>query len=251
MTEKKFDAILACRVGGTRLYGKPLQLLDIDSKVTILEYLVEYIKQIKNIDTICLAIADGKANYGFAELAEKHGWSYVFGQEEDMLGRIIKAADQLGTEIAFLDSTESPFLYYDKVDELFEQQVREAINLSSVSELPDGASPSLVDIESLRISHQHAQQRNKELVTSYIFDHQGDFKINMLRPEEKLRRSDIRITVDYPEDLVFCRRVYQDLRGRDRLIKLTDIIDYWDADQQRRRPVEEIGVDWGHGRIWA
>lgn len=251
MTEKKFDAILACRVGGTRLYGKPLQLLDIDSKVTILEYLVEYIKQIKNIDTICLAIADGKANYGFAELAEKHGWSYVFGQEEDMLGRIIKAADQLGTEIAFLDSTESPFLYYDKVDELFEQQVREAINLSSVSELPDGASPSLVDIESLRISHQHAQQRNKELVTSYIFDHQGDFKINMLRPEEKLRRSDIRITVDYPEDLVFCRRVYQDLRGRDRLIKLTDIIDYWDADQQRRRSVEEIGVDWGHGRIWA
>jgi spore coat polysaccharide biosynthesis protein SpsF len=168
-----------------------------------------------------------------------------------MLGRIIKAADQLGTEIAFLDSTESPFLYYDKVDELFEQQVREAINLSSVSELPDGASPSLVDIESLRISHQHAQQRNKELVTSYIFDHQGDFKINMLRPEEKLRRSDIRITVDYPEDLVFCRRVYQDLRGRDRLIQLTDIIDYWDADQQRRRPVEEIGVDWGHGRIWA
>ena len=251
MSGRKFDAILACRNGGTRLYGKPLQLLDIDNKITILEYLIKYVKQIESIDTICLAIAEGKENYGFAELAEKHGLSFIFGEEEDMLGRLIKAADHIETEIAFLDSTESPFLYFDKVDELYKQQVADDINLSSVSELPDGAGFSLVDVASLRKSHAHATQRNKELVTSYIFDNQDNFKINMMKPEEKLRRPEIRITVDYPEDLVFCRRVYQDLKGADRLIKLADIIDYWDADQQRRLPVEEIGVDWGHGRIWA
>ena len=96
----KLDAILACRVGGTRLYGKPLQFLDIKNRVTILEYLVRYIKQVKHVDSICLAIAEGKQNYGFAELAERHGWNYVFGSEEDMLGRIIKAAKKYDTDKA-------------------------------------------------------------------------------------------------------------------------------------------------------
>lgn len=251
MAKKKFDAILACRVGGIRLYGKPLQLLDIERRVTILEYLVKYIREVKHIDSICLAIAEGQENYGFAELAEKHGWKYVFGEEDDMLGRILKATDKLGTQIAFLDSTESPFLYYDKVDELFERQVQESIQLASISELPDGAGFALMDIESLKISHHHATQRNKELITSYIFDHQDDFKIYMLQPEPKLRRSDVRITVDYPEDLVFCRHIYRDLGGGERLVKIVDIINYWDANPKLRKPVEEIGVDWGHGRLWA
>ena len=44
MKEKKCDAILPVRVTGTRLYGKPLQLLDIENRVTILEYLVKYEK---------------------------------------------------------------------------------------------------------------------------------------------------------------------------------------------------------------
>ncbi len=251
MAKKKFDAILACRVRGTRLYGKPLQLLDVEQRVTILEYLVKYVREIKHIDSICLAIAEGQENHGFVEVAERHGWHYIFGAEDDMLGRILKAAETLGTQIAFLDSTESPYLYHDKVDELFERQVQESIQLASISELPDGASFALVDIESLKISHRHASQRNKELVTSYIFDHQDDFKIHMARPEPKLRRSDVRITVDYPEDLVFCRQIYRDLGGRDRLVKVADIIDYWDAQPQRRKPVEDIGVDWGHGRLWA
>jgi len=247
---KKVDAILACRVGGTRLYGKPLQFLDIENRVTILEYLVKYIKQIKHIDSICLAIADGKENYGFAKLAEKNNWDYIFGDEEDMLGRVLKAADKIGTEIAFLDSTESPYLYHEKVDALIELQIEEKINLASISDLPDGASFALMDTQTLWISHQNGTQHNKELLSSYVFDHQEQFKVKMLKPDPKLSRSDIRITVDYPEDLVFCRYIYRDLGGKDRLIKLAEIVNYWDSNHLLRKPVEEIGVDWGHGRIW-
>ncbi|MFH1386141.1 MAG: hypothetical protein ABIH50_00530 [bacterium] len=250
MKNIKFDAILPCRVGGTRLYGKPLQFLDIENRITILEYLVKHIKQIKSVDSICLAIAEGKQNYGFAELAEKQGWNYMFGSEEDMLGRIIEAAKKFGTEVALLDSTESPYLYYDRIDELFAKFVEDKLHLSSISELPDGASFAIMDLGSMQKSHKNGTQRNKELITSYIFDNQDDFKVLMVSPESKLRRSDIRITVDYPEDLVFCRYIYRDLKGKDRLIKLEEIIDYWDKNKQLRKPVEEIGVDWGHGRIW-
>ena len=42
---KKVDAILACRVQGSRLYGKPLQTLSTDGP-TVLESLLEYINSI-------------------------------------------------------------------------------------------------------------------------------------------------------------------------------------------------------------
>ena len=246
----KLDAILACRVGGTRLYGKPLQFLDIKNRVTILEYLVRYIQQVKHVDSICLAIANGKQNYGFAELAERQGWNFVFGDEQDMLGRILKAAKKYDTDIALLNSSESPYFYCDKVDEVFEQMVASQINFSTISNLPDGSNFVMMDLETLQMSHQNGSQRNKDSVTSYVFDNKEKFKISMVKPEEKLQRSDIRITVDYPEDLVFCRRIYRDLKGREGLIKLPDIIDYWDADVIRRKDVEDIGVDWGEGRLW-
>jgi len=247
---KKVDAILACRVGGTRLYGKPLQFLDVKNRLTILEYLVKYIKMVNHVDSICLAIAEGKQNFGFAELAERHGWNFVFGSEADMLGRIIKTAKKYDTDIALLNSSESPFLYYERIDELIEQMIESQFNFSTISHLPDGSNFVLMDLDTLMISHQNASQRNKESVTSYVFDNKEKFNISMVKPEHKLRRSEIRITVDYPEDLVLCRHIYKDLKGREGLIKISDVIDYWDSNVDRRRDVENIGVDWGEGRIW-
>jgi len=250
LNKKKFTAILPCRVGGTRLYGKPMQLLDIENRITILEYLVSYLKQSQHIDSVCLAIANGKENHVFAKLAEKNDWKYVFGEENDMLGRTLKAVDKFNVEIMFINSTESPFLFYDHIDKLYEQHVEDRFDLSFFSHLPDGAGYHIINTSALRKSYKNASDRHKELLTAYIFDNKEQFKLNIRLPENKLRRSDIRITVDYPEDLVFCRKVYKDLQGYKNLIKISDIVDYWDKNEIIRKPVSEIGVDWGHGRIW-
>jgi spore coat polysaccharide biosynthesis protein SpsF len=251
MKEKKCDAILPVRVTGTRLYGKPLQLLDIENRVTILEYLVKYIKESNLIQDICLAIADSKANYVFADLAEEKGWEYIFGDEIDVLGRMLKAADKIGTDIIFRGSTESPFLFNEDLDHLIEKHIEGDYDLSKYSALPEGSSYSLNSILALKISHEKGTSRHRsELINSYIYDFQDQFKIYVEDPPEKLKRSEVRITVDYPEDLVFCRIVYKALDGYNKLIKISDIVDFWDKNPDIRKPMEEIGIDWGHGRLW-
>ncbi len=252
MGKPKFDAMLACRVTGTRLYGKPLQLIDIEKQLTILEYLVMYIRQSQYIDSICLAIADEKENYGIADLAEKNGWNYVFGDTVDVLGRILKAVDKFDTQMVFRITTDCPFIFHERLDELYEQHIRGNYDLSKFSELPEGTGYSIMKAEALRICHIKGTSRHRsELVNSYIFDHQDEFKLNIQKPDEKLRRPEVRVTVDYPEDLVFCRKVYTALDGRKRCIPIAEIIDYWDNNEELRQPLEEIGIDWGHGRLWA
>ena len=43
----------------------------------------------------------------------------------------------------------------------------------------------------------------------YIREHKNDFSIGYLQPPQEFVRKDLRLTVDYPEDLVVCRTVYK------------------------------------------
>ena len=45
-------AVLACRNQSSRLYGKPLQHLDVDRRVSILDYLVAQLRQRPEIGAI-------------------------------------------------------------------------------------------------------------------------------------------------------------------------------------------------------
>ena len=61
--KKKLVCVLACRNQGSRLYGKPLQNLDIKKKVRVIDYMIKNIKKIKIIKDIVLAISKEKDNF--------------------------------------------------------------------------------------------------------------------------------------------------------------------------------------------
>lgn len=50
--------------------------------------------------------------------------------------------------------------------------------------------------------------------------------------------------------IIFCQKVYQALKKPDELIKVEEIVEFWDRNPILRKPLEEIGIDWGHGRVW-
>ena len=56
--KKKLVCVLACRNQGSRLYGKPLQNLDIKKRIKVIDFLLNRIKKIKSINSIVLAISD-------------------------------------------------------------------------------------------------------------------------------------------------------------------------------------------------
>ena len=248
---KPLDVVLPCRVTGTRLYGKPLQLIDIQNNITILENLVRYIMDTGIFGRICLAISEEEENHGFIRLAKAKDWDYITGSPHDVLGRVNKATEFLQCEHIGFASTENPFIFTEQLPQIYERHVKENLDFSMQSDLPDGAAFSILKTEALRISHRDGTDRHRsELVTSYVFDNKEKFKMNNMAPPEELRRSNIRLTVDYPEDLIFCRQVYMSLKGYERLIPLREIVQFWDTHPVLRKPLETIGIDWGHGRLW-
>jgi spore coat polysaccharide biosynthesis protein SpsF len=246
----KVVAALACRVQSKRLYAKPLQFIDIDNEVTILEYLVGSLKECGSIDEIVLAISEGVENKPFELLADKMGLQYVIGPEIDVQQRLIMAGDKAKGDIVYRITTENPFVYMDNFDEILDSHVKNKASLTIIEGLPEGTYYELIDLNALKKAHDEGEERHRsELCTLYMAENPDKFYLQRLRTgSEKLQRPDIRLTVDYPEDLIVVREVYKALKKEGGYIKIEDIIDYLD----KHPTLKEVNgwIDAGTGRIW-
>ena len=79
MISKKLVAAIACRNNGSRLYGKPLQNLDVSNQVTILDNIIGCLKSLNIIGEIVLGISVGSDNLVFEEYAINNKLKYILG----------------------------------------------------------------------------------------------------------------------------------------------------------------------------
>ena len=80
------------------------------------------------------------------------------------------------------------------------------------------------------MAHAQGERRHRsELCSLYIRENPQQFKIMAIDVPKYFNRPDIRLSVDYPEDLVLCRAVYQHFKTKVPLVPLSDIIAYLDT----------------------
>ena len=111
-------AALAVRNQGSRLYGKPLQNLDVESGNNCVWQIYWRVSgRLSVLSEIVLGIAEGVENAVFIKYAEDANIPFIVGDEVDVLGRLIACGQKTnGTDI-FRVTSESPFPSYDFVQE--------------------------------------------------------------------------------------------------------------------------------------
>jgi spore coat polysaccharide biosynthesis protein SpsF len=111
--KKKLIAALACRLDGTRMFGKPLQRLDIEEDTKIIDNIVNCLKKFKFIKDIVLGISEGEINRFFITYAKSKNIKFIIGDKEDVLSRLIKCAKKTNASDILRTTSESPFVYFD------------------------------------------------------------------------------------------------------------------------------------------
>lgn len=227
---RKLVAALACRAGGSRLYGKPLQYLDIERRITVLDYMLRFLATEPSIDAVVLGVAEGPENEPFHAIARRHGIGSVRGDETDVLMRLIQCGDVAGATDVFRITTESPFTYFESIPEAWRRHRERDNDVTAVMDVPDGAGFEILSMRALRRSHHEGEARHRsELCSLYIREHLDKFRVESLDVPRDVQRLDLRLTVDYPEDLILCRRVCERFRALAPRIPLGEIIAYLDA----------------------
>ena len=108
--KRKLVAALACRNQGSRLYGKPLQNLDVEKGVRVIDNIIDGLNSLACIDSIVLGISEGEENEVFKTVANEKGIEYIVGNQIDVLHRLIMCAEKVNGTDVFRVTSESPFL---------------------------------------------------------------------------------------------------------------------------------------------
>jgi spore coat polysaccharide biosynthesis protein SpsF len=102
-------------------------------------------------------------------------------------------------------------------------------NATFLDDIIDGCGFEIIKLNALKESHDKGDIKHRsELCTLFIREHEDDFQIQRLYPPEELNRKDLRFTVDYPEDLIVCRAVYEKFKENAPMIPLLAAVRFID-----------------------
>jgi len=226
---RRLAAAVACRNQGARLYAKPLQNLDVYGGVRILDNIIGCLQSIPCIDEVVLGISEGQENEIYRRIAGEKGLAFIVGDERDVLSRLIQCGERAGATDIFRVTSESPFLHFEQAEELWRRHREERADATFLWNIIDGAGCEIYTLDALRTSHERGDARHRsELCSLYVREHPEEFKTLHVNCPDALARKDIRLTVDYPEDLVVCRAVYMALQEQAPRIRVPDIVEYLD-----------------------
>lgn len=240
----KVAATLACRAESSRLYGKPLQRV---GDRTILEHLIDRLRKVPTIDEVVLAIANTPSSEVFVALARQKDLKFVVGDEADVLGRLILAAESVDADIVIRQTTENPYIYWENLEELTREHIEEDADLTVTEGLPHGAWAEIISVEALKRSHRFGEDRHRsEFCTLFIAENPDEFVIKRVPAPDCLHRPDQRLTVDTPEDLIVVRTLWDALQKDGELITIAEIVAYLDNHPE----VAAINSDQETLRLW-
>lgn len=234
---RRLIAALACRSGGSRLYGKPLQPLAPGK--TILDQILDTIDALPAIETAVLGISEGAENLIFIDAAKKRGLPYILGDERDVLRRLVDCGRVTGASDVFRVTTECPFLWTEPFAQAWQEHVANGHDITVTDGLPEGAIFEIYTQEALERCHANGDERHRsEMCSLYAREHADEFRLKVILPTPDVDRPDIRLTVDNAEDLVLCREVFKHFQEQAPLIPLVDIIRFLDGRPELKALVE-------------
>ena len=223
-------AILQARMTSSRLPGKVLEPLE--GAPMILRQ-IERIRRSEAIGGLVVATSTDPSDDRLAAALKAHDVTVVRGSLDDVLARFIAVIDQYETDAVVRLTADCPLAspaVIDAVVNAFTSNNLDYCSNTLVPTYPDGVDVEVVRAGALRWVNEHSADRAEhEHVTLGVYRRPDRFRLHNVTGPQDL--SDLRWTVDTPEDLSFVRAVYAELYAEQPAFELEDVLELL-----RRRP---------------
>lgn len=214
---KKIVIITQARTGSTRLPGKVLKKI---SEKTLLEIHLSRILKSKLANTVVLATTSLEQDDPIVDIGEKVGVQIYRGSESDVLDRYYNAATEFGASIIVRVTSDCPLIDHVVIDEMIQAHITNKKNFTSnvvFRTFPDGLDVEIFDYDILkRAWEESSSKEDREHVTHYIWKNSDLLGYNFftaynLSQKNNINNSDIRLTLDFPNDFELFKIIIEEL----------------------------------------
>lgn len=224
----KIGAIIQARTSSTRLPNKVLKPLPANSETNVLQQVIRRVNQSKLIDGVIIATTTHAADEKIVKVAKKENVKFYRGSLENVLERYYCAALENDLDIIVRITSDCPCLDFNILDEIIKKHIDSTADYTSntlTRGFPRGIDVEVFNFNVLEKAYKNASEDfEKEHVTPFIYKtHPNDFKIVQYKTNDD--NSDIRITLDTPQDYALLCSVYDNLYDENNFFSLKDILD--------------------------
>ena len=224
------DILILARLDSSRLPSKHLKLIN-DTPMIL--KLIKRLRMAKKIRKIIVCTTTDSSDDPLVEILERESILYFRGDAHDIVKRLLDAADHFGTDL--IVDVEGDKIYTDPlfvdqiVDELQNNQVDFVIGNDSPNEfnpfnhLIHGVIPS--GIRKICLEKVYNSKITSNTETGYHeFFTQSDLISKKYIIVNELSKKNIRLTIDYPEDLELAKKIFQELGDHFHYYDILDLI---------------------------
>lgn len=209
MMDKKV-AIVQARMGSSRLPGK--MMIPLAGRPLIdyaLERLCSALRPEGLLDAIVLATSTEANNDLLVEHVSKR-WPkaiIVRGPEDDVLARFVSAIEKTGATIVVRATGDCPFINIDAMHRMMGALSGFGADVVNYKPGYEYVDKGLEVVSAAALIREAADPvltpRDREHVTSLMYRFPDRYRVRYIESASMLRRGDMRLTVDTPEDLSF------------------------------------------------
>ena len=216
-------AILQARLKSNRLPGKIMA--DVCGRPMI-THIIDRLRATPGIDRVVLAVP--RDDFAILRpVAEKYGADIHPGSSEDVLGRFYSTAYRFESPYLVRATADNPLIDISMLARCIKECLRRPWDMVGCRGLPLGTAAETFPAGLLELlNHCGTRDYHREHVTTYLYEHEEEFRIKRLNAPRRLKAPRLRLTVDAPEDLVLIRRIYQNLYQPGRLVELGEVIEF-------------------------
>jgi spore coat polysaccharide biosynthesis protein SpsF len=230
-------ATIEARMNSSRLPGKVLRPI---LGRPALELLIERLRRARRVRQVVLATTSHGADDALECLAGRLGIACFRGSEEDVLDRVLRAAQHVAGDVIVEITGDSPLLDPEVIDRVVEAYLAGGYDYVSNNRrhtYPLGLDAQVFSTATLAEVAQLTQDpADREHVSLYIYEHPQRYRIGNVESGLPPGCADVRLTLDTPEDLALITAIYEELYPSNPAFGLHDVL----ALLQRRPELREL-----------
>ena len=231
-------AIVQARMSSTRLPGKVLE--PVAGAPMIVQQLAR-VARANLVDDIVVATSTDNADDPLVRTVEDAGYRVHRGSLHDVLGRFLEVIDGDQSDVIVRITADCPLISPAVIDAVIRAFTDADVDYASntlTPTYPDGLDVEVVSASALRRLAQHTLDADEhEHVTLGIYRRPEEF--DLLAVTADTDHSDLRWTVDTPEDLAFVRWVYEALQPSDPEFEYEDVLALLATHPERNRTASD------------
>ena len=216
-------AIIQARMGSSRLPNKVLA--EFCENKNILEYLIERLKLSEKINKIVIATTCEPRDKEIISCAIRSKVDYFTGSENDVLSRFFNCAKYFSMDTIVRITADDPFKDPQLIDhaiKILDEGGFDYVSNTIKPTFPEGIDIEVIKFNALKESYLNAVKKSeREHVTPYIW--KNPEKFNLYNIESENDYSDLRLTIDYIEDLDALKEIAK-FYGQDLSFSYKDIV---------------------------